>query len=160
MSPPAPSSSDLYAGSCNPSRRAKQLRASGRIVQPNSVPIQPRRPYDNTDGTSLSSAPDSSVSVDNSPPKPAAIAQIPAPTPVKRGRKPGTMSRSARETQRKLNHSIIEKARRTKINEALATLKQLVPSDFGSKTSSSKKKVDSEDEDDGDEEYAGEKSQQ
>lgn len=50
-------------------------------------------------------------------------------TPPKRGRKPGPLSRSARETQRKLNHSIIEKARRTKINEALATLKQLVPTD-------------------------------
>ena len=52
------------------------------------------------------------------------------PTPPKRGRKPGPLSRSARETQRKLNHSIIEKARRTKINEALATLRQLVPADY------------------------------
>ncbi|TCD68797.1 hypothetical protein EIP91_009811 [Steccherinum ochraceum] len=49
-----------------------------------------------------------------------------APTPKRRGRKPGTMSRSARESQRKLNHSRIEKARRTKINETLATLSNLV----------------------------------
>ncbi|KAI0088269.1 hypothetical protein BDY19DRAFT_189224 [Irpex rosettiformis] len=49
-----------------------------------------------------------------------------APPPKRRGRKPGTMSRSARESQRKLNHSRIEKARRTKINETLATLSTLV----------------------------------
>ncbi|ESK94778.1 hypothetical protein Moror_14171 [Moniliophthora roreri MCA 2997] len=157
MSPPASFPNDLYTGSCNPSRKAKQSRASGNTVQTN-LPIQPRRLCDTTDGTNLSSAPGSSVPVDNSPPKPAAIAQTPAPTPAKRGRKPGTMSRSARETQRKLNHSIIEKARRTKINEALATLKQLVPSDFGSKASSLKKKVDSEDEDDGDEDYQEKKA--
>ena len=49
-----------------------------------------------------------------------------APAPKRRGRKPGTMSRSARESLRKLNHSRIEKARRTKINETLATLSTLV----------------------------------
>ncbi|KIY70254.1 hypothetical protein CYLTODRAFT_419985 [Cylindrobasidium torrendii FP15055 ss-10] len=54
--------------------------------------------------------------------------------PAKRGRKPGTMSRTAREAQRKLNHSIIEKARRTKINDALATLRTLVPEHFGEAT--------------------------
>lgn len=36
------------------------------------------------------------------------------------------MSRTARESLRKLNHSKIEKARRTKINETLATLSTLV----------------------------------
>lgn len=36
--------------------------------------------------------------------------------------KPGS-----RETQRKQQHSLIEKARRTKINQALATLRELVP---------------------------------
>lgn len=51
---------------------------------------------------------------------------IPAPAPKRRGRKPGTMSRTARESQRKLNHSRIEKARRTKINETLSTLSDLV----------------------------------
>ncbi|KAI0342349.1 hypothetical protein BDW22DRAFT_186608 [Trametopsis cervina] len=50
----------------------------------------------------------------------------PAPAPKRRGRKPGPMSRSARESQRKLNHSRIEKARRIKINETLATLSTLV----------------------------------
>ncbi len=57
----------------------------------------------------------------------------PTPGQAKRGRKPGTMSRTAREAQRKLNHSIIEKARRTKINDALGTLRQLVPENFGAK---------------------------
>ncbi|KIL56263.1 hypothetical protein M378DRAFT_531878 [Amanita muscaria Koide BX008] len=55
--------------------------------------------------------------------------------PRKRGRKPGPFSRSVREAQRKLNHSIIEKARRTKTNEALAALRQLVPSDFSRRPS-------------------------
>ncbi|KAJ7782768.1 hypothetical protein B0H16DRAFT_1494289, partial [Mycena metata] len=55
----------------------------------------------------------------------------PSTSTAKRGRKPATMSRTAREAQRKLNHSIIEKARRTKINDALATLKQLVPPNYG-----------------------------
>ncbi|TFY53730.1 hypothetical protein EVJ58_g9290, partial [Rhodofomes roseus] len=49
-----------------------------------------------------------------------------ATTQRRRGRKPGALSRSARESLRKLNHSRIEKARRTKINETLATLSALV----------------------------------
>ncbi|KAJ3731510.1 hypothetical protein DFJ43DRAFT_1040037 [Lentinula guzmanii] len=51
------------------------------------------------------------------------------PTAAKRGRKPASnasgLSRTAREAQRKLNHSVIEKARRTKINEALTELARL-----------------------------------
>lgn len=49
------------------------------------------------------------------------------PAPKRRGRKASSSSRAAREAQRKMNHSIIEKARRTKINDALATLRVLVP---------------------------------
>jgi hypothetical protein len=46
----------------------------------------------------------------------------------KRGRKPApAASRSAREQARKTNHSRIEKRRREKINDALATLRQIVP---------------------------------
>jgi hypothetical protein len=52
------------------------------------------------------------------------------PHAAKCGRKPGPLSKSARDAQRRLNHSIIEKARRTKINDALATLRQLVPADY------------------------------
>ena len=52
------------------------------------------------------------------------------PPPKRRGRRPGTLSRAAREAQRKINHSLIEKARRTKINDALATLRELVPPEY------------------------------
>jgi hypothetical protein len=46
----------------------------------------------------------------------------------KRGRKPApAASRGAREQARKTNHSRIEKRRREKINEALATLREIVP---------------------------------
>ena len=69
--------------------------------------------------------------------------------PAKRGRKPGPLSRSAREAQRRLNHSIIEKARRTKINDALATLRQLVPVDYGS----TQHDLHDDDDDDDDDEY-------
>ena len=81
------------------------------------------------------------------------------PQPRRRGRKPGPLSRTAREAQRKLNHSIIEKARRTKINEALAALRQLVPADYGKGRdkdpgSNSGDENDEDDEDDdGDGEY-------
>jgi len=44
-----------------------------------------------------------------------------------RPRKSGKISRSARDSLRRQNHSRIEKARRTKINEALDTLRALVP---------------------------------
>lgn len=53
------------------------------------------------------------------------------PAPKRRGRKPGNQPRSVRESQRKINHSLIEKARRSKINDALGALKELVPSDYG-----------------------------
>jgi len=44
-----------------------------------------------------------------------------------RPRKSGKISRSARDSLRRQNHSRIEKARRTKIHEALDTLRSLVP---------------------------------
>ncbi|KAG6840300.1 hypothetical protein C0991_007661 [Blastosporella zonata] len=98
-----PQDTQPYSASCNPSRRVKQPTApSQRAILP-------------------------------SPPSPEGsdFDPSPAPTPAKRGRKPGPLSRAARETQRKLNHSIIEKARRTKINDALASLRELVPSGYG-----------------------------
>ena len=120
----------LYAASCNPARRAKQSLVddaaqnpakkpnptqpdSASLLPRNMLPILPKRsaldpPQDANGATSVSQ-----------------------PARAKRGRKPGPLSRTARETQRKLNHSIIEKARRTKINEALATLRELVPKDYG-----------------------------
>jgi hypothetical protein len=50
-----------------------------------------------------------------------------APHAKGRPRKSGKISRSARDSLRRQNHSRIEKARRTKINEALDTLRYLVP---------------------------------
>ncbi|KAG6827505.1 hypothetical protein H0H92_011525 [Tricholoma furcatifolium] len=96
----------MYAAACNPSRRAKQ--STQRPILP--VPAM--------------SGPPSPEGSEFDP------ASSPQPAPAKRGRKPGPLSRAARETQRKLNHSIIEKARRTKINDALASLRQLVPVDY------------------------------
>ncbi|KAI6143612.1 hypothetical protein BKA82DRAFT_995800 [Pisolithus tinctorius] len=101
---------DIYAASCNPPRRAKRLRADsdtpGLTRESVSSPC-PSNPDEDDDDA------------------------VPHPPPPKRrGRKPGSMSRAAREAQRKINHSLIEKARRTKINDALATLRQLVPADY------------------------------
>ena len=108
---PAPSSPQdmdhLYAASCNPPRRAKRLRPDD---DPHPLHGSPSPPTDAHD--------DDPYDTPELPP------------PKRRGRKPGTMSRAAREAQRKINHSLIEKARRTKINDALATLRKLVPADY------------------------------
>ncbi|KAH8829638.1 hypothetical protein DL96DRAFT_1067941 [Flagelloscypha sp. PMI_526] len=58
----------------------------------------------------------------------------------RRGRKPANaaLSRSAREAQRRENHSRIEKLRRTKINNALATLRELVPPEYSKQLLDSK----------------------
>ena len=120
---------DLYSASCNPPRRAKRPP----VIEP-SLSIQ-----------SSHTMPPALDSI---------IEDVPAPLatgPAKRGRKPGPLSRSAREAQRRLNHSIIEKARRTKINDTLATLRQLVPVDYGS--SPQAQHEDEEEDDDDDDDY-------
>ncbi|KAI9056490.1 hypothetical protein FKP32DRAFT_1599224 [Trametes sanguinea] len=128
-----------YAASCNPPRRAKRYRtgslvdhdgpsmpiahapAQRRVARP---PILPKQPSDK--GYHLPPSPETdSASDEEDEYEPGRDASA-APAPKRRGRKPGTMSRSARESLRKLNHSKIEKARRTKINETLATLSSLV----------------------------------
>lgn len=83
---------------------------------------------------------------------PSSADVAPSAAPAKRGRKPGPLSRSAREAQRRLNHSIIEKARRTKINDALATLRQLVPVDYGSTQPRHELRDEEDDDDDDDDE--------
>lgn len=56
------------------------------------------------------------------------VAALPfTPQAKGRPRKSGKISRSARDSLRRQNHSRIEKARRTKINGALDTLRSLVP---------------------------------
>ena len=125
-------SKDLYSASCNPPRRAKRPS----LVDPSLLSTH------SESSLNMSSAVDSIITDD-----------IPVPlatTPVKRGRKPGPLSRSAREAQRRLNHSIIEKARRTKINDTLATLRQLVPVDYGTSPQSQHEDEDNEDDDDED----------
>jgi len=108
---------DLYAASCNPPRQAKRLRSD-------SMPTNDIPPPSPSILKGLSkpgrSAPSSPV-VDPTQINADSLAS------KRRGRKPNTSSRAAREAQRKMNHSIIEKARRTKINDALATLRVLVP---------------------------------
>ncbi|TFK31417.1 hypothetical protein BDQ12DRAFT_729575 [Crucibulum laeve] len=144
-----------YAASCNPPRRAKLPRAAPPPASANpDIPptsqapqpraLLPRRPVPAKGGTATDlnldlhhpSSPTTPsimnatpVPVSTPPPGPAITPAAPAPS--KRGRKPGPLSRTQREAQRRLNHSIIEKARRTKINDALATLRQLVPVDYG-----------------------------
>jgi len=110
-----PAEMDMYAESTP--RRAKRLRsASGAAVA-----IAPQ-----SDNRRLSSPNSSDDQAEDdgydTPP--------PAPQLKRRGRKPGALSRTAREAQRKINHSLIEKARRTKINDALAALRELVPAEY------------------------------
>ncbi|KAF9450810.1 hypothetical protein P691DRAFT_433597 [Macrolepiota fuliginosa MF-IS2] len=167
----------VYTASCNPPRRAKRPRTdadgpgSGSPPQTRNTdaasaspvaalsprPILPKRttPSGKPANSSISSA---SPIIQPAHETPTASPPIVTTGPGKRGRKPGPLSRSAREAQRRLNHSIIEKARRTKINNALATLKELVPADYGKKA----KEDNSDDEDDGeddegDDEYGSEK---
>ncbi|KAJ3812968.1 hypothetical protein F5876DRAFT_74360 [Lentinula aff. lateritia] len=110
-----------YNASVNPSRRAKVTRMTERTILPRQMSV-PQSASDNAESTMT-------VTV---PPEPNQ-GHVPSrsPTTARRGRKPASnasgLSRSAREAQRKLNHSIIEKARRTKINEALAELARLGP---------------------------------
>ncbi|KAJ6593561.1 hypothetical protein B0H19DRAFT_920520 [Mycena capillaripes] len=111
---------NVYAASCNPPRSAKQRpRSQSESSSASEYTPEPRRVVPLS--PKLSKAAMDRVDAEPS-------------TSAKRGRKPATLSRTAREAQRKLNHSIIEKARRTKINDALATLKQLVPANYGQST--------------------------
>ncbi|KAJ4496168.1 hypothetical protein C8J55DRAFT_13285 [Lentinula edodes] len=109
----------VYNASVNPSRRAKVTRMTERTILPRQMSV-PHSASDNAESTRT---------VTVAPEPNQGYAPSRSPTTAKRGRKPASnasgLSRSAREAQRKLNHSIIEKARRTKINEALAELARL-----------------------------------
>ncbi|KIJ64769.1 hypothetical protein HYDPIDRAFT_111362 [Hydnomerulius pinastri MD-312] len=106
---------DVYAASCNPPRRAKRLRSDSN---PTFTPPQLEAQTSLSPSSSADQGDQDAYDVPQPPP------------PKRRGRKPGTLSRAAREAQRKINHSLIEKARRTKINDALATLRELVPPEY------------------------------
>ncbi|KAG1778789.1 hypothetical protein EV702DRAFT_967179 [Suillus placidus] len=106
---------DMYAESTP--RRAKRLRSTSGAA----VVIAPQ-----SNNRRLSSP----ISSDDQAEDDAYDTPPPAPQLKRRGRKPGALSRGAREAQRKINHSLIEKARRTKINDALAALRELVPAEY------------------------------
>ncbi|KAG1740504.1 uncharacterized protein EDB91DRAFT_1132837 [Suillus paluster] len=134
--PKGPADMDVYAA--NSPRRAKRLRSeSGAAVAiaPQSDIHRPSSPFSSDDQVEDDGY--------DTPP--------PAPQPKRRGRKPGTLSRAAREAQRKINHSLIEKARRTKINDALAALRELVPPEYKRVNET----VEGSDEDDDDEPKKG-----
>ena len=145
-----------YTTSCNPSRRAKRPGATGTTSSGTDRPAQSL--------PSLAPA-ISSLTADAIPPANDDDPTPDVPGPKRRGRKPSTLSRAARESMRRQNHSRIEKARRTKINDALATLRNLVPADAGRKLPViGDESPDEDDEDDefgfGDSKKPGSKSKQ
>ncbi|KAJ3909628.1 hypothetical protein F5879DRAFT_791292, partial [Lentinula edodes] len=111
----------VYNASVNPSRRAKVTRMTERTILPRQMSV-PQSASNNAES-------ESTMIVTVAPEPNQGHVPSRSPTTARRGRKPASnasgLSRSAREAQRKLNHSIIEKARRTKINEALAELARL-----------------------------------
>lgn len=141
--PPAMATKDAlpYTASVNPPRKAKRPRletdpALAATTTTTTITIQPRPQLLPTEAFAprrLDDSPEQDSSDDEGDDYDPVE---PAPPPKRRGRKPGPMSRSARESQRKLNHSRIEKARRTKINETLATLSNLVSENEKQKSSS------------------------
>lgn len=122
-----------YIASVNPPRKAKRPRletdpvvlqthsttttAAAARPRPQLLPKGDITPHKQDDSPEQDSSDDEEDDYDP---------VVPTSAPKRRGRKPGPLSRSARESQRKLNHSRIEKARRTKINETLSTLSNLV----------------------------------
>ena len=131
-----------YAASCNPPRRAKRPSTGGNppvVKERASPPFPPLAPAIAAPSTDVKPLPDDddfNTAAD-------------VPQPKRRGRKPSSLSRTSRESKRRQNHSRIEKARRTKINEALSMLRDLVPTDTGRKPSAADEvRTDDEDEDD------------
>ena len=129
-----------YIASRNPPRRAKRPSTGGNlpaVEERASPPLPPPAPAIATlipDVKPLPDDDDFNTTAD-------------VPQPKRRGRKPSSLSRTARESMRRQKHSRIEKARRTKINEALSTLRDLVPADAGRKPSTPDE-VSAEDDDD------------
>lgn len=112
----------VYAASVNPPRRAKRMRTDE---------LHPLAPAPDA-STSAALAPGADQGLEENDTDDEEDGQAGddddvVPPPRRRGRKPSTVSRAARESQRRQNHSRIEKARRTKINDALAALRHLVP---------------------------------
>ena len=132
-----------YAASCNPPRRAKRPGAGGN---PPDVDERAGQPL-----PALAPAIAALPADDIPPADDDDFNTADVPQPKRRGRKPSSLSRAARESMRRQNHSRIEKARRTKINEALAMLRDLVPADAGRKLSTAVDESADDDDDDEDE---------
>lgn len=124
-----------YIASVNPPRRAKRARTDSLLavetsaameITPSAAPKRRARPHILPKGPLDTHAMDDGDSDSGEGEEDDYDPSLSASAPKRRGRKPGAMSRSARESLRKLNHSRIEKARRTKINETLGTLSALV----------------------------------
>lgn len=123
-----------YVASVNPPRRAKRARTDPLLAEQSTTPeitqtgvAQPRaRPHILPKSPIDIQAMEEGYSDSGEGEEDDYDPGLNASAPKRRGRKPGAMSRSARESLRKLNHSRIEKARRTKINETLGTLSALV----------------------------------
>jgi hypothetical protein len=149
----------VYTASVNPPRRAKRARTMAEdnsddellgeystATSPSTTrPILPRVQQQQPSSSSRSGAgagPGSSPSV--------------SPKASRNGGGNGhtgqsaPLSRAQRESLRKQNHSRIEKARRTKINDALAELRILVPRDVGLPLDELDEEDDEEEDDVGD----------
>jgi hypothetical protein len=127
-----------YVSGCNPPRRAKRPSTTGTNSSGTDRPLQSfpsLAPAISPFHADVVAPPDDDDLIPD------------VPEPKRRGRKPSTLSRAARESMRRQNHSRIEKARRTKINDALATLRNLVPADAGRKLSPTADESLDEDED-------------
>ncbi|KAI9513506.1 hypothetical protein F5148DRAFT_1156176 [Russula earlei] len=142
-SPMYPAHKDLlpYTASCNPPRRAKRPSSSTTAI---SGPDRPAQALPLLAPAIPSIAPDAPRAPDDDD----VAADV--PQPKRRGRKPSSLSRAVRESMRRQNHSRIEKARRTKINDALAILRDLVPADAGRRVAAipADESADEDDEDD------------
>ncbi|KAH9167046.1 hypothetical protein EDB89DRAFT_164876 [Lactarius sanguifluus] len=112
-----------YAATCNPPRRAKRPSTGGN---PPAVENSASQPLPTLAPAMVALSADVITQADDDD-----FTTADVPQPKRRGRKPSSLSRAARESMRRQNHSRIEKARRTKINEALAMLRDLVPADAG-----------------------------
>lgn len=116
---------DPYTASCNPPRQAKRLRSHPVQTDADQSPFSASPPFK---APLISKSPPKTVHTQPGSSSSGPMKATPdCPSSKRRGRKPSTSSRATREAQRKMNHSIIEKARRTKINDALSTLRTLVP---------------------------------
>lgn len=111
-----PKEATSYAASCNPPRRAKRPR-TGSLTDPTKLVSTTSAAVGDRNPSAAASAGNDSED----------LGTPVAPPPKRRGRKPSTLSRATRESIRRQNHSRIEKARRTKINDTLAALRALVP---------------------------------